>query len=266
MADDWIKMRTDLYRDPKVCVIADMLMDSDSDLSRHISQITQRNMTITRNVMRNVTVGALVSVWGVLRHRGKRIGDDLVVKGCNCLVIDDVSDVPGFGLAMFSVKWVEEVGDDLVFPRFFEEFNVDPTHDSKAKNAERQRRYRENKSNATRNVTVTSQSNAREEKRREENITNIAQAFDDKFNKFWKLYPKKKSKGDAEKAFKQLRIDDPLLTEILLSLELACKSEDWMKDGGKYIPYPASWLRAKGWLDVIDGSSVEVPEWQRGLI
>ena len=76
MAGDWIKMRTDLYRDPKVSRICDHLMGSDSGLARYVNQHLQRDMSVTRNVIRNVTVGALVAVWGVLRHRGKRNGDD----------------------------------------------------------------------------------------------------------------------------------------------------------------------------------------------
>jgi len=171
MAGDWIKMRTDLYRNPKICVIADLLISPDSELSRFVSQNMQRDMSITRNVMRNVTVGALVSVWGILRHRGKRNGSDLVIDGCTLSVIDDIADLNGFGEALSVVGWAEETDNGIVLPRFFEEMNVDPEEEAKAKNAERQRRYREKqsqKNNVTQDVTVASQSNSREEKRREE--------------------------------------------------------------------------------------------------
>jgi hypothetical protein len=193
MAEDWIKMRTDLYRDPKVCVIADMLMHQDSDLARYVNQHCQRDMTVTRNVMRNVTVGALVSVWGVMRMRGKREGDDLVCRATSVAVIDDIADIPGFGSAMESVGWVELTDEYLVFPHFFEDYNVDPEGDSKERAAARQRRYRERikgdgdggsdggsvtgavtsdvTESVTSDVTVTSQSNAREEKRRDKKHT-----------------------------------------------------------------------------------------------
>ena len=52
MAGDWIKMRTDLYRDPKVSLIADALMAPGSELSRYVTNNCQREMTVTRNVMR----------------------------------------------------------------------------------------------------------------------------------------------------------------------------------------------------------------------
>lgn len=167
MPSDWIKMRTDLYRDPKVCKIADILLDPEGPLACYVSQNCQRDMTITRNALRNVTVGALVTLWGVTRHRGKRYEDDLVLRKIDADVIDDIVDIPGFGEAMLAVGWAEVRGEDLVFPRFFEEFNTEPSDDARQKAAERQRKYRE-KRNALRNVTVTSQSNVREEKSREE--------------------------------------------------------------------------------------------------
>lgn len=73
------------------------------------------------------------------------------------------------------------------------------------------------------------------------------------FDRFWKAYPKKRAKGDAEKAWKELRPSEPLVNQILATLELAKTSADWLKDGGQYIPYPATWLRRKGWEDDFKG-------------
>lgn len=71
------------------------------------------------------------------------------------------------------------------------------------------------------------------------------------FNIFWEAYPKRKSKGQAEKAFEKLNPDEQLFKTILAAIGEAKKSEDWQKDGGQYIPYPATWLSAKGWEDEI---------------
>lgn len=174
-ANDWVKMRTDLYRDPKVCVMADRLMDEEGELARYVDQNRQRQMTVTRNVMRNVTVGALVTVWGVTRHRGKRIGYDLLIRGATVSVVDDIADLPGFGEAMQSVGWAVETQEGVVFPEFFAEYNADPSEDSREKNAERQRRYRERR-NGERNVMRNVTSNAREEKNREEKRDNSTHA------------------------------------------------------------------------------------------
>lgn len=172
MAGDWVKIRSDIYRDPKVSIIAESLMNSDGPLAAYVSQLCGCDMSVTRNVTRNATVGALVSVWGVMRHKGKRLGDDLVCEGVTVHVLDDVADLPGFGAAMESAGWVEKTEQGIVFRRFFEEHNVDPAERKKSAGADRQRRYRERKKgdscdvtrDVTRDVTVTH----REEKRREE--------------------------------------------------------------------------------------------------
>lgn len=171
MANDWIKMRTDLYRDPKVIVMADSMLDPDGELASFIEHNCRRNMTVTRNVTRNACVGALLSVWGVMRHRGVRVGDDLECHGITLAVVDDIADLPGFGKAMQHVGWIENSESGLIFPRFFADYNVEPDEKNKSKNAERQARYREKlkaksnvTSNVTRNVTVT----PREEESREE--------------------------------------------------------------------------------------------------
>jgi len=69
------------------------------------------------------------------------------------------------------------------------------------------------------------------------------------FSTFWNAYPKRKSKGQAEKAFWRVNPDEQLLATMLATIERATKSEDWLKEDGKYIPYPATWLNAKGWED-----------------
>jgi hypothetical protein len=72
------------------------------------------------------------------------------------------------------------------------------------------------------------------------------------FETFWTAYPKKKSKGQAKKAFQKIQPDEHLLETMLSTIEKAKKSDDWQKDGGQYIPYPATWLNAEGWADVIE--------------
>lgn len=175
MANDWIKMRTDLYRDPKVIVMADSMLNPEGELAAFVGHNCRRNMTVTRNVTRNACVGALLSVWGVMRHRGVRVGDDLQCHGITLAVVDDIADLPGFGKAMENVGWIESTNQGLIFPRFFADYNVEPDEKNKSKNAERQARYREKlkansnvTSDVTRNVTVT----PREEKSREEKSLN----------------------------------------------------------------------------------------------
>ena len=68
-----------------------------------------------------------------------------------------------------------------------------------------------------------------------------------KFDAFWAAYPKKKSKQDAIRAFSKL--SDSEIELLLPAVEKQKKWDDWKREGGKFIPYPATWLRAKCWLD-----------------
>jgi hypothetical protein len=84
------------------------------------------------------------------------------------------------------------------------------------------------------------------------------------FAQFWSAYPKKKSKGDAEKAFRALKVDDALMAKILSALDAAKQSKDWQRDNGQFIPYPARWLRTRGWEDEVEtsGAGAKGTEWE----
>lgn len=82
------------------------------------------------------------------------------------------------------------------------------------------------------------------------------------FEIFWKSYPKRKNRGQAEKAWLKLKPNEQLQSQILAAIERAKTSESWAKDGGRYIPYPATWLNAKGWEDEIsDPPPSGIDEW-----
>ncbi len=70
-----------------------------------------------------------------------------------------------------------------------------------------------------------------------------------RFDTFWSAYPKKTGKADARKKFEKLVTDESTLSAILKSLEYLKTTEQWQKDSGKYIPYPATWLNQKRWED-----------------
>jgi hypothetical protein len=66
---------------------------------------------------------------------------------------------------------------------------------------------------------------------------------------FWKSYPRKAAKGDARKAWLQTAKIRPETGELLQVIEQHKQTEQWLRDGGQFIPYPASWLRAERWED-----------------
>jgi len=84
------------------------------------------------------------------------------------------------------------------------------------------------------------------------------------FEEFWQTYPRKVSKGRAKVAWHQTTGVRPPLPELLAALRQHIKQENWLCDGGMFIPYPASWLNAERWEDelVIDlGPNVNGKQW-----
>ena len=85
---------------------------------------------------------------------------------------------------------------------------------------------------------------------------------DETFKTFWQEYPKKRNLGDAEKAWSNINFVDGLFEKILYKVETLKKTEDWKKENGKYIPYPATWLNRKGWEDEVNNP---FPRQEKGL-
>jgi uncharacterized protein YdaU (DUF1376 family) len=73
-----------------------------------------------------------------------------------------------------------------------------------------------------------------------------AVALDNGFNEFYNAYPKKKNRTDAEKAWGKRK---PPIDEVLKALAWQKQSKEWQKQGGDFIPYPASYINAGGWMD-----------------
>lgn len=72
------------------------------------------------------------------------------------------------------------------------------------------------------------------------------------FDKFWQAYPKKVSKKQAQKSWKKIKPSLELFEKILKALEMVKQTEQWKKDNGKYVPYPATWLNQERWTDEIN--------------
>jgi len=79
----------------------------------------------------------------------------------------------------------------------------------------------------------------------------------DDFDAFWKAYPKKVAKADARKAWVQTKDVRPDITTLINAITANCKTESWMKNGGTFIPYPATWLRGERWDDELE---VKLPD------
>ena len=72
---------------------------------------------------------------------------------------------------------------------------------------------------------------------------------DGAFDRFWVEYPKKVGKGQAQKAFSKVSVPVETLIE---AVQRQRNSVQWQKDGGQYIPNPATWLNQRRWEDDLD--------------
>lgn len=79
--------------------------------------------------------------------------------------------------------------------------------------------------------------------------TNILNKRASRFEEFWCLYPKKRSKKYALKSWMKLEMDDILFEKIIDSVKAHTRSKEWQKDDGQFIPYPASFLNQEMWND-----------------
>lgn len=78
------------------------------------------------------------------------------------------------------------------------------------------------------------------------------------FETFWKAYPKKRSKGAALKAWNKLKPNEEFTSRILKSVEEHKKTQDWIKQGGQFIPYPATFLNQGCYDDEIESQVLEI--------
>lgn len=71
------------------------------------------------------------------------------------------------------------------------------------------------------------------------------------FECFWTAFPKKRSKDEARKAWDKRRPTEALLNAIVTAITEQSQSDDWRKENGRYIPYPATWLNRGQWTDSV---------------
>lgn len=69
------------------------------------------------------------------------------------------------------------------------------------------------------------------------------------FEVFWSTYPKKVGKGEAYKVWRKIKPSEELQATILTAVERQSKSDQWRKDGGQFVPNPATWLNQGRWDD-----------------
>lgn len=217
MAGDWIKLEINTFDKPEVMAITVAIDFDDPDF----------------------TVGKLAKMW---RWFDQHTTDGNAI-GVTSALLDRYVGVTGFCAAMQSVGWLIISSDGITLPHF--DFHNGKTAKQRAQGAKRAANHRvRDESNAD---SVTN-ALPREEKIYKTSCSNDEHSNDD-FEQFWTAYPKKQAKQDAAKAFRSAKLKPEQLQTVLQDIKRRGSSPDWQKDGGKFIPLPATYLRGKRWED-----------------
>lgn len=81
-----------------------------------------------------------------------------------------------------------------------------------------------------------------------------ARALPADFETFWKAYPRKVGKRAALAVWKTLNGTRPTVEALVASVKAHAESEEWRADGGRFIPYPVTFLRQGRWEDELDAT------------
>ncbi len=243
MAGDWIKMRSNLWDDPRVARLVDLTDSGEA-----------------------CVVGALYWLWATADQHS----EDGILHGLTLRAIDRKTGLQGFGAALIEIGWLADHPEGVRIVRF-DEHNGSS---AKRRSTDAQRKAAVRSLSATEADTVQTDCGLTVELEKEKEKKEKTSANAGAFAEFWAIYPKRRNRGEAEKAWAKLKPTPALQAQILQAVEVAKARDDWRKDGGQFVPYPASWLNAKGWMDdASDGGEyvngvpqASQPEWMRNAL
>ena len=75
------------------------------------------------------------------------------------------------------------------------------------------------------------------------------QIIDAEFVDWWALYPRKVAKGQAERAYRTARKNGASQADLLEGIAAHAAAWARRKTETQFMPYPATWLNGKRWLD-----------------
>lgn len=87
--------------------------------------------------------------------------------------------------------------------------------------------------------------------------------YSTEFLTFYESYPRKKAPDAAWKAWKNRNGDRPALDILLKAIENQKKSDQWQREGGQFIPHPATWLNQGRWADEVSEPEGDLDAWAR---
>src|ERR1043165_6977264 len=84
--------------------------------------------------------------------------------------------------------------------------------------------------------------------------------MDTEFEEFWKLYPRKVARKDAQRAW--IKMTAPQKFAALQSLPIHIRYWELAGRTKEYTPYPASWLNGERWEDELEMPEAEDTWWE----
>lgn len=87
-----------------------------------------------------------------------------------------------------------------------------------------------------------------------------ASANGELFNRFWQTYPRKVGRKKCQAIWANLKPTPALAERIVTTVRAYRQTDQWQKDGGRFIPHPATFLNQGRWEDEIPAA----PEPKRG--
>lgn len=232
MAGDWIKMRGNLWDDPRVGAIVDATESTEA-----------------------AVIGALYWLWATADQHT----EDGCMPGLTLRQIDRKTGVPGFAAAIVAIGWISESPTGIVIAKF-EEHNGTSAK-KRAVTAKRVANHRSGNADVTQPALQKGDASdtpalAREEKRREERKnTPLPPAGGCKrFEEFWTAWPKSDRKQDKVKCADKWRRGslDLQAEAILADLDRRKGGRKWREADGQYIEAPLTYLNGKRWEDGAD--------------
>lgn len=229
MAGEWLKFEKSTFDKPEVLAIA-AAIGQDPDY----------------------VIGKLLRMWSWFDTHTEK-GN---ARSVTCALLDSILRVTGFSENVAKVGWLIVSNDCLTLPNF--DRHCGETAKSRALTAKRVAGFKARNGRA--NAKTVSSALPREEKRREEKKEQDQKRLDHRADdrarvrsdfdtRFWPAYPRKVGKANAEKAWRKIDPDPETVKDIIAAIAVQRESDQWCRDGGQFIPHPATWLNGRRWED-----------------
>lgn len=220
---------------------------------------------IASRCVTSVTVGHVVTVWAAMLENASQASP----RGSLCGWDDeDIAVLFGYEIEQVSAIRDAMQGKVLDGDKLISWGKRQPNREDNS--TARTREYRDRQRNAhsegvtqcdaaQRAVTLETETETEKKKRkkaldhRADDRKRTGSFFD---TRFWPAYPRKVAKASAAKAFAKIKPDEAELGRMLAALAVQKQSAEWQREGGQYIPHPATWLNGRRWEDEAPAAAV----------